>query len=569
MINQCHLLDADPNYSSNVDFSPDGKLLVTVGHSSGAVRLWNVRTGKETSQVRTPGRTIHCVRFFPDGKRLLAGTRSGCWLLDVRKGAVASFPKAGDVRGAVPLADQQHFVTSGLDGRLRLWDVSAPEPVFESKKYKGWWGPLAVGDRHWAVGLGRAISVWDIDGRQETHVLKGHTMPVRGLAFSPDGTTLASGAADRRILFWNLTNGSVTGEIETERGQQVWSLAYLGGGNILACGSANSGGAGGMLSLWDVDRRELIAQTNVQNGTPLWIASSPTAPLLAGAVGHGGTVRVWSADVGPSQFVARKGPGRPRRRATAKQPAVAEDARLLRLCSNNARIRREAANEILTRRPLDEDTLRTLASVQPLPDEVAAVFGKELGSKSYARASTVLTGLIGLPPKKRDAWIPTLLDHLERFENNSEWSWIIECLPAHYRNHRERINRALRGGLESSYAFGPDSVFAVLHQLGTKASALVPDVLAYIARQRAFTSEEPHLIHLDPRGQVAIPGLVELLHDKRETVRSQAAGELAAYGPRARAAENALTELAERKNADRMLDTTAVTLALRAIQQKN
>jgi hypothetical protein len=203
--------------------------------------------------------------------------------------------------------------------------------------------------------------------------------------------------------------------------------------------------------------------------------------------------------------------------------------------------------------------------VQPLPDEVADFFGRKLGSKSYVEASTVLKGLIRLPPRKRDAWIPTLLDHLERFEKNSEWSWIIECLPAHYRNHRERINQALRSGLESSYAFGACSVFEVLHQLGTRASALVPDVLAYISRQKASTNQEPHLIHLDPRGKEAVPGLIQLLREKRETVRSQAAGELAAYGPRARAAVPVLTELTERKNAERMLDTIAVKSALRAI----
>jgi hypothetical protein len=442
--------------------------------------------------------------------------------------------------------------------------------LFESKKYKGGWGPVAVGDRRCAVGSGQAISVWDIDGRQEMHFLRGHTMPVRGLAFSPDGTALASGGADRKVLFWNLADGSLTGEIETERKQQVWSLAYLGGGNILACGTANPGGGSGKLSLWDVERHELLAETEVLNEAPLWIASSPTAPLIAAAVGHGGTVRVWSAEVGPGQFVPRKVPSRPRRRAAAKKPVVAEplDALFLKLCSNNARLRHEAAHEILTRHPLREDTLKTLASVQPLPDEVGDFFGNKLGSKSYAEASTVLAGLIGLPPRKRDAWIPTLLDHLERFENNSEWSWIIECLPAHYRNHRERINQALRSGLESSYAFGPYSVFEVLHQLGTRASALVPDVLAYIGRQQAFTNEEPHLIPLDPRGKEAVPGLIQLLREKSETVRSQAAGELAAYGPRARAAVPVLTELTERKNAERMLDTISVKSALRAIQAR-
>jgi WD40 repeat protein len=37
---------------------------------------------------------------------------------------------------------------------------------------------------------------------QKIRVLKGHTAPVRSVAFSPDGQTLATGSGDSTIKLW-------------------------------------------------------------------------------------------------------------------------------------------------------------------------------------------------------------------------------------------------------------------------------------------------------------------------------------------------------------------------------
>jgi HEAT repeat protein len=103
----------------------------------------------------------------------------------------------------------------------------------------------------------------------------------------------------------------------------------------------------------------------------------------------------------------------------------------------------------------------------------------------------------------------------------------------------------------------------LLPKLGPRAAALVPDLLAYVGRQESFTNESPHLIHLDPQGRKAIPGLIALLSDPKETVRNQAASELAAYGPLAGSAIPILTELAVRLKG---IDLVSIEAALAAIQ---
>jgi hypothetical protein len=209
----------------------------------------------------------------------------------------------------------------------------------------------------------------------------------------------------------------------------------------------------------------------------------------------------------------------------------------------------------------------TLARAQPLLANVARLLGERLKSPSYAIASSALRGLVGLPAAQRSKWVPLLLDRLKRFRNNSEWCWIVECLPPHFARYRERIEPVFRRGLKSSDGFATACVLGCLRQLGPAAAAFIRDVLAYISRQRFFTSEEPHLVHLDPDGLLAVPGLIPLLRHPEETVRYQAATELGAYGARAASAVSPLAELAnKRKRSGLHFDADAAQRALEAIQ---
>ena len=117
----------------------------------------------------------------------------------------------------------------------------------------------------------------------EKQTLNGHASPVRSVAFSPDGRTLATGSDDNTVKLWDIANGK---ELRTLEGHAdvVSSVAFSPDGRTLATGSYDR-----TVKLWDIANGKEL-RTLEGHASPVWsVAFSPDGRTL---VSGGGGERV-------------------------------------------------------------------------------------------------------------------------------------------------------------------------------------------------------------------------------------------------------------------------------------
>ena len=114
-------------------WSPDGRLLVT-GGDVGTLRLWDAATGERLNQFNGQDGTILAVSFSPDGKLLASGSQDttiGIW--DMETGKRRSYDDAGSHQNIVSSVafspDGSRLLSGSDDGTARLWDTTTATPI--------------------------------------------------------------------------------------------------------------------------------------------------------------------------------------------------------------------------------------------------------------------------------------------------------------------------------------------------------------------------------------------------------------------------------------------------------
>jgi WD40 repeat protein/DNA-binding SARP family transcriptional activator len=206
-----------------VAWSPEGDVLAVAANDGLTGRLTIVdRNGRELTQWQErTGIAIGCAAFSPDGEQLIttrvptqppepAGYEIVIWdwrtweierSIATPAGCVVTSP-AGNL--IATSAKEQGSALPG--GRVDLWDPDSGQHVASLPDSTGT-GALAFsadGSLLATAGQDGTVRIWDPSSGEQLMVLDGHDALVSSVAFSPDGSQLASVGAEGTVRVWAL-----------------------------------------------------------------------------------------------------------------------------------------------------------------------------------------------------------------------------------------------------------------------------------------------------------------------------------------------------------------------------
>ncbi|MGO8899143.1 MAG: caspase family protein [Isosphaeraceae bacterium] len=198
--------------------------------------------------------------------------------------------------------DGKQLISVSRDKTIRVWDVASGMPLRVLRPpigsmqggelYTAALTPdgrtLAAGGLAWRRGE-VPIYLIDLATGRILRVLKGHTNSIMSLAFSPDGSRLASGSNDRTSRIWNATSGRCELVLEGH-GDVVRRVAFAPDGRHLATASYDKTGR-----IWSLADGRPVAVLRGHEKEVECVAWRPDGQVVATG-GWDGSIRQWSPD---------------------------------------------------------------------------------------------------------------------------------------------------------------------------------------------------------------------------------------------------------------------------------
>jgi hypothetical protein len=261
-------------------------MLATASHD-GAIRIWDVLSGKPSFEMREHEEEASSVAFSPSGRRLVSASWDGTarvWdvatgrsLLRLEVVPGGELP-ASLTRSACYSPDERRIATAS--NGVVIWDAGAGERLLSLHSLDG--GHTSVcfahkGSRLAVAGAGGA-TIWDAETAEPLQRLEGHTATICSIAWSPDDSLVATGSTDRTARIWRSDSGEC---LRVLRGHsaQINGVAFSGDGRRLLTGSLDR-----TARLWDVWTGESIAAVSGKAlGQVTAVAFSPNGTHFATA----------------------------------------------------------------------------------------------------------------------------------------------------------------------------------------------------------------------------------------------------------------------------------------------
>jgi WD40 repeat protein/tRNA A-37 threonylcarbamoyl transferase component Bud32 len=339
---------AGAGYYKDLAFSPQGNLLAWGNEDTSGtpvVSLWDVSARRETARFRLPADFVS-IAFSPDARAIAALTRDGAvHICDVESETVLTNfttatvnvraePFSGAVEARAPSTatetvggpeagsqsvqprgseydayfgghygvvlfspDGRWLAVGEVKPRIRLLDrIRGEETVIPVPVPSSGIAALAFSpdSKRLAAGCGfedHEVHVWDLEATEVTNEVRlaGHSGCIVGLAFSPDGRTLASVSTDQTLRLWDVARKAQRRRFQGHT-EEVWAVAWSPDG--LA-----TGGQDGSVRYWDPAAAPARLHAVLDEPIGFWgPVFMPDGRSLLAVTQPGGSVVRWSLE---------------------------------------------------------------------------------------------------------------------------------------------------------------------------------------------------------------------------------------------------------------------------------
>jgi tetratricopeptide (TPR) repeat protein len=244
-----------------------------------SVRLWGLDDGPPGLRLAGHEAPVTSLAFDPAGARLASGARDGTvvvWDARSRQEVWRVLADKTPVRSVLFLDQGARLLVGSRGGLVAIYDLKSTDPI-RSRHLEGGVSQLAVapGEGSAVVGGARGdLMALDLSSlKTAREQAKAHVGEVRGVALSRDGSLLATGGDDRRVVVRDPGTLQERFSFPPLDGT-VYRLAFSPDGGRLAIAGIEQ-----RLTLWDLD----VLRTQLAKIGLSWRPDEPPPPSVAQA----------------------------------------------------------------------------------------------------------------------------------------------------------------------------------------------------------------------------------------------------------------------------------------------